>query len=530
MHDRFRSTNRATLSHRFCALACAAALACPMAPAAAQAASVDMSYGGSSTGDTRVGIRLAAQQLSVDAPVRITVEGDDHAAFDVDKIGAEDGYGASSGKVTFVNRSERAAYLAGATVTQDAQANVGKVFQGSVGSDAKPFMKITAGATTGQVSTVSKEANSTSMVFDISDPYSGGRRDFYLEKAARTSFDLAFDVSTGNPNDNLAQSSLKGNTTPIASVIWTFGAIPNEPAFDGAGKQTDSFYLSVSDALSYEDPYKRLDPYKGKTYSLDEVSGMADCLSRFEDVSLYYGAFNIMCGPASEAYTCRVAWDSSYDVRIIGVIHDDLADVDENKAAIAEGCKKAGLTFKFKGNLEGKWSMNSSDTADYGWGGTQVRANLNPDYLPNKDGVVNGTDTNMFWDKIPSAQQTAFKVVSKPYSSSWFGPGEEEHIDDKVFLPSRWELCGAAGSKAPANGDTTFTWVANLEGNQYALYRNKGVSMYSESYPILMNDIPWFTRSRMYSYGQHFMIVTNGNPSHHISARDEHSISPCFCL
>ncbi len=47
-----------------------------------------------------------------------------------------------------------------------------------------------------------------------------------------------------------------------------------------------------------------------------------------------------------------------------------------------------------------------------GWGQTELRANMNPDELPNADGVVRGFgDSNYVWDAIPDDQQQAILAL-----------------------------------------------------------------------------------------------------------------------
>lgn len=331
----------------------------------------------------------------------------------------------------------------------------------------------------------------------------------------------------------------------LMKLTWTF-----ERAVC-SGSEEDDFYLKINDDATHE----ALAPYAGQRYSLQEVSSMADDLSKNGEGSIYYDMFKAMVADvapnaagddttvAAGQYTCQVKWKSAagsdettvYDVRVIDVLHDDLAVQDEQSTG------KAGLTFQFVNLLNTPAQFNSSATNAGGWGRSQLRANMNPDTLPNAEVIVNGSDTNSIWDLVPGEQQEAFKTVKKLYQPTSTNRtdmmSDLSTIDDKLFLMSLGEFW-VEYKGSGANWTQVLSWLT-YEGYQYEYWANKlgptwgdNAGLYASHQNSPATASWWWVRTTRPLYSNQFLAgiagggrIDNG-PEAHVSS----GVRPCFCL
>ena len=129
---------------------------------------------------------------------------------------------------------------------------------------------------------------------------------------------------------------------------------------------------------------------------------------------------------------------TNYTIDIIGKSHDTYAD----------GSGVAPLTFQFHNCFDTKYAMNSTNTSNGGWGGSELR-NI---HLPSIKALM------------PSAVQNAIRSVNK---STTAGSQSTEIITtaDDLFLLSEVEVFGT----------TQYSGVS--EGSQYEYYK----TMYGRS-------------------------------------------------
>ena len=331
----------------------------------------------------------------------------------------------------------------------------------------------------------------------------------------------------------------------LMKLTWTF-----ERAVC-SGSEEDDFYLKINDDATHE----ALAPYAGQRYSLQEVSSMADDLSKNGEGSIYYDMFKAMVADvapnaagddttvAAGQYTCQVKWKSAagsdettvYDVRVIDVLHDDLAVQDEQSTG------KAGLTFQFVNLLNTPAQFNSSATNAGGWGRSQLRANMNPDTLPNAEVIVNGSDTNSIWDLVPGEQQEAFKTVKKLYQPTYNNTTDTQKqlpmIDDKLFIMSLAGYFSEYLDGGP-NWSRALSWLLS-EDYPYDYWANKlgptwgaNASLragYQGSFATASN---YWTRTVRPMYSDQMLacvvsknMIENG-PQAHVPS----GVRPCFCL
>lgn len=321
----------------------------------------------------------------------------------------------------------------------------------------------------------------------------------------------------------------------LMQLSWTFGVVGQssggseepdpgpEPDKDGDGNLEDDFYLQVNEGATHAD----LVGHKGAIYSLSNLRTMAEDLSDKGESSEWYKMFKAMTGDASEQYACRVKWeDGSYDVRVIGVLHDQYKTNDGRY-------RKAGLTFQFKNLLNSLHSYLdlsvSSDLAQ-NWMNSAIRANMNP----GKDFSIIGHDVDVIWGRVPYQQKEAFKSVIKPNSD-----GKSTFTtEDKLFLASWVEL----GGTMPLIDDAMALGCGYFrdEGTQYDYYANHGTDQNVLNKPLqngsVMNQA-WYLRTCIIGRDNAMLGASNANiPADRDNLRAAQSldtrlgICPCFCL
>ncbi len=303
-------------------------------------------------------------------------------------------------------------------------------------------------------------------------------------------------------NAEVKQEAASTGTNPVsvslATVMCTFEGLTFTPT--GHGNPNDTFYLWDTSTEQY--------------YSLADVKVHAVDISNKGKGSLYYNMYAAYVAGDSK-YVCKSKWSgATYDLCIIDVLHDDKASGG-----------KAGLTFQFDGLLDSPESINSSSTNVGGWGASGLRANMNPDNLPNVGGVNNGSDGNYIWNQVPVDLQNAIEVVKKKYQPTYNGSTSTITIsNDKLFIASYSEL--VESSKWGSNH-----WTAQ-EGTQYAYWHQKVTENDGEN-SSLSEGVDWWERSVSPGSSEDFLNVNSfGDPSLLTYADDSDYVyvRPCFCL
>lgn len=445
-----------------CTLA-AAALALSCWPLSAFAADADVSYGdGSNT--TKVGIRLTAPQINVQAPVRITFG--DAEAIDISTTQSQI---TSSARVKFVNRTQRRVYLAAADVVQTTSANIGNVFDmGKVLSNSTKPTFSSSRTANGESSTMTCTLDDASTNAAKPFGFTGDSQEtaFAIEKptSSNTEVQMAIDLALSFPKDTLQAAArlgsgkLQGNTTSICSISWTF-ALGTQTADELFA--TDGFYLKIAEEQVGKHNTQGSDipaSMLGKVFSLDDVKAHAKALSAgkaSEDVRNLYNALVTSCAPEGD-YTCYVKLnDQAWPVRIIGVAQDVVAVDTKNY-------KKddlAGLTFRFRDCVT---YSQMKPTSSKGWFGdnscTDVRAMMQ--------------DGGSLYENLSQAIKASIVPVKK-----WSYNGTEgvtKQSEDKMFLNSVFELTGRTLS---TSGRDKEEGTGQNHDQQYTFFRtNIGVT------------------------------------------------------
>ncbi|MDO4503054.1 MAG: DUF6273 domain-containing protein [Coriobacteriia bacterium] len=208
-------------------------------------------------------------------------------------------------------------------------------------------------------------------------------------------------------------------------------------------------------------------------------------------------------------------------VQILGFCHD----VDENG-------KKIGITFGFKEIVNFRNPNNDSSNAG-GWKGSELRAWLN----------------SQIYSSIPADLRDLITPASKSTNNRGgmgVGTGDVTSTTDKLWLLSNVECYGrldgndeedpATDGTGTEESNASGAAVFNLEGGQYKLYADNGVTSYSNE--AFLRKIPatggywswWWTRSATPWANDLFRVVDEWGRPNVGEGYIGHGISPAFCL
>ena len=212
-----------------------------------------------------------------------------------------------------------------------------------------------------------------------------------------------------------------------------------------------------------------------------------------------------------------------YDVRIIGLNHDDKSD----------GSGKAGITFQFSTLPMATYRMNATRSSKGGWGASELRARMNPGVGSGVDGV----DDNVIWDQVPISLRNAFLPVEKNYWNGGSLSGAAiASSSDHMFLLSYYEITSTSRS----GRDTCLAG----EGSTYDFFIGTNGSTSNVSNPRLVirtldgTAAQWIQRSPC-TFGEdypdgEFWIVNSKGGAHWNSMTADNAnavrIAPAFCL
>ena len=328
----------------------------------------------------------------------------------------------------------------------------------------------------------------------------------------------AFTILPGESSSYIFRLNLTNDKTladaKVMSEVADSGTTMHDLASVTCTFARSSFYLKDS---------------TGRYYTLSEVKAHAEDISQNEKASPYWNQYEgYLNNDAS--YTCQTVWDSiPYDVRIIGMYHDEKKDGG-----------KAGLTFQFINLLNKPYQMNSlANNNAGGWGASELRANMNPE----KDNLLYGDDENLIWDLVPTDLQDSIEVVKKYFNMAYDSKDDSSVTasDDKVFLASYYELTGSVWTGGTAWNDAQ-SWLSK-EGTQYSYYRDKEVQNSGNNDCLkkvhqanATNSIPstgvlWWERSVNPGNSNYFLCVTaDGRAVSNGSTSNPWGVCPCFCL
>ena len=194
----------------------------------------------------------------------------------------------------------------------------------------------------------------------------------------------------------------------------------------------------------------------------------------------------------------------SYDVRIIGMNHDDYAD----------GSGKAPLTLQvdsaYYGDTKYKMNNGASLSKDVNWDNCALRTELLPAYQKTMPSSVNNA--------IREDTKRSYKSIYETTVST----------SDKLFYLSAYEIFSDAEIS-----DTTYIGKSVADGTEYEYYASNGANArfkYGTSTNGSPVKTPWVTRSKRFNSSVTFVCVgTNGDASS-AAASAEYYHFPAFCF
>lgn len=258
--------------------------------------------------------------------------------------------------------------------------------------------------------------------------------------------------------------------------------------------------------------------YSLDAYSWDELADIAQEIGNAgsDEVAIEIAKQHNLCNAdgtldGTQAKSVTLSDGTETSVQIAGFSHD-------NKT----GGGKAGITFIFAEPIAAE-AMNSSDTNEGGWEGSEMRSWL------GTEGIAS----------LPSDLANQIVAVDKLTNNV----GETVDLSsvtttsDNLWLFSLTELCGEIDRSWSLRGTANeeLDAIANAEGTQYQLFANMNVTDTGDN-PILERDYPgtfnWFLRTPdgWSEYG--FCGVMNyGSPSAgNGDAGRPGGVVPGFCL
>ena len=205
-----------------------------------------------------------------------------------------------------------------------------------------------------------------------------------------------------------------------------------------------------------------------------------------------------------------------YDVRIIGLNHDDKSD----------GSGKAGITFQFVDclNDKGLYTDDASLVVE-GWGKSLLRKKMN-------EGEI--------FEQVPKQLASRMECVSKKYLSRSMVASVS---DDRLFVPAYREVASNADD-IPEQYTFRAAWAAlaveSRDGEAYPFYRALGLGSsegnLSASKKANGAAVEWWFRTidlrTGYSGWQQYVMACSGKgaPTASSSCLVSYGIAPCFCL
>ena len=197
-----------------------------------------------------------------------------------------------------------------------------------------------------------------------------------------------------------------------------------------------------------------------------------------------------------------------YDVRIIGLNHDDKSD----------GSGKAGITFQFVNGLNDVYPMSMSKVNTGGWGASDMLTNLN---------------SGQIWGQMPAAFKQALAEVNKEYYAGPVGLSATlESAPSHCFLLSFTEI-------SAKNFPSGWSRLAD-EGSLYAWWKSKDINAQGNNQAAIKGfqrdpeaGCSWWLRSAYPTKRNNFVYVNTLGQTWDGFNYDTSLplvVSPCFCM
>lgn len=170
------------------------------------------------------------------------------------------------------------------------------------------------------------------------------------------------------------------------------------------------------------------------------------------------------------------------------VITCRICDLTPNRYEYSDGSGSTHMVIEFKSSIATKYAMNSGNTNEGGWNGSEMRTRVN-------SGVV--------WDLLPSD----LKSVLKEVKTKAMNGGKQDDValtesDDKVFLAHEREIFGTRTYCAQA------AWNAMT---RFQLYANNDTASFRIKQRVDSADIWWLRSTNMGSVSHFINVSSEGN-------------------
>lgn len=259
----------------------------------------------------------------------------------------------------------------------------------------------------------------------------------------------------------------RGYAFPVGTITLKPGMTMQ---YNGSTWEYRDAYIGVNGVWQL---FSTLSPLGSLTWGqISGLSGSDEDLSRFFNIG---DTKSILIG------------DVAYDVEIIGMKHDDLAD----------GSGKAGLTFCMKNCLASKYFMNDPNSNAGGWGECTLRVNLQ----------------STIFDQLQSDLKAAIKNVTKLFSAGNYDATITSSTDT-LFLLSEIEIMPTI--KVSFAG----------EGSQYP-YFTTAVSRIKK---VGNSADAWWLRSPATNASTSFVYANIAGNTDYIASRNTLGIAFGFCV
>lgn len=259
-------------------------------------------------------------------------------------------------------------------------------------------------------------------------------------------------------------------------------------------------------------------------YGWDELSAIAaeihDAASDEEGVEIAesYNLLDSSGKITSSSKSVTLSDGTVAHVMLAGIRADDLADGG-----------KAGLTFVFT-DAPAAHAMNAEASNEGGWEKSEMRSWLNGEFA----------------GMLPSDLKGAIKSASKKTdNSAYTTPGSVSSTSDKLWLLSLTEVIGSVAPNDLVGGSGIPAETYNMEGKQYQLFKEKGVSA-GEANSVLERSFvgkdgngivepgeacPWWMRSLGMTWTSGFAACdADGDPFGAWITDHDIGVAPGFCL
>ena len=259
-------------------------------------------------------------------------------------------------------------------------------------------------------------------------------------------------------------------------------------------------------------------------YSWDELSAIAAEITAADsdeeglELAAYYHLVDSSGKLDGSTKSVTLSDGTVSHVAIAGFRADDLSDGG-----------KAGITFVFT-DAPIAASMSEDASNDGGWEKSEMRSWLNDEFA----------------GMLPSDMKGAIKSANKKTNSSAYTtPGAVSSTSDKLWLLSFAEVAGTPSPNSLIGGSGIPAETYGMEGSQYQLFKDKGVSAGEENSVLMRTFVgeegnglvmsgeacPWWLRSLSMTWTSGFAACTDeGDPQSAWIPDHEIGVSPGFCL